>query len=183
MSYHEEAEWLSAEYVPGFDEYIKNGITSIGQRVLLLSGLLVMDGQLLSQKALEKIDYPERSSVLMEQICLISRLADDTQSYKAEKARGELASGIECYLKDHPECTEEEALNHIYGIMEVTAKELTKEYLKVDDDDDVPFPCKKMLFEETRVTMVIFKEGDGFGISKTTIKDYIKDCLIEPLPL
>nr|Q4QSN4.1 RecName: Full=(E)-gamma-bisabolene synthase; Short=PmeTPS3 [Pseudotsuga menziesii]AAX07266.1 (E)-gamma-bisabolene synthase [Pseudotsuga menziesii] len=182
LSYHEEAEWLSAEYVPGFDEYIKNGITSIGQRVLLLSGLLVMDGQLLSQKALEKIDYPERSRVLMEQICLISRLADDTQSYKAEKARGELASGIECYMKDHPECTEEEALNHIYGIMEVTAKELTKEYLKVDDDD-VPFACKKMLFEETRVTMVIFKDGDRLSNSKLEMKDHFKECLIEPLPL
>lgn len=64
-------------------------------------------------------------------------------------------------------------------------KELTWEFLKPDDtsDVDIPFECKKMLMEETLVTMVIFKEGDGFGISKRKIKDYIKECVIEPLPL
>jgi len=138
-----------------------------------------MEGQLLSQEALEKVDYPGRR-VLTELNSLISRLADDTKTYKAEKARGELASSIECYMKDHPECTEEEALNHIYGILEPAVKELSMEFLK---PDDVPFPCKKMLFEETRVTMVIFKDGDGFGVSKLEVKDNIKECLIDPLPL
>jgi len=179
LGYYEEAEWLAAEYVPSLDEYIKNGITSIGQRILLLSGVLIMEGQLLSQEALEKVDYPGRR-VLTELNSLISRLADDTKTYKAEKARGELASSIECYMKDHPECTEEEALNHIYGILEPAVKELSMEFLK---PDDVPFPCKKMIFEETRVTMVIFKDGDGFGVSKLEVKDNIKECLIDPLPL
>jgi len=179
LGYYEEAEWLAAEYVPTLDEYIKNGITSIGQRILLLSGVLIMEGQLLSQEALEKVDYPGRR-VLTELNSLISRLADDTKTYKAEKARGELASSIECYMKDHPGCQEEEALNHIYGILEPAVKELTREFLKADH---VPFPCKKMLFDETRVTMVIFKDGDGFGISKLEVKDHIKECLIEPLPL
>lgn len=180
LGYYEEAEWLAAEYVPSLDEYIKNGITSIGQRILLLSGVLIMEGQLLSQEALEKVDYPGRR-VLTELNNLISRLADDTKTYKAEKARGELASSIECYMKDHPGCKEEEALNHIYGILEAAVKELTREFLKADDH--VPLACKKMIFDETRVTMVIFKDGDGFGISKWEVKDHIKECLIEPLPL
>eukprot|EP00253_Pinus_taeda_P021517 PITA_21517 len=181
MGYYEEAEWLAAEYVPSLDEYIRNGITSIGQRILLLSGVLIMEEQLLSQEALEKVDYPGRR-VLTELNSLISRLADDTKTYKAEKARGELASSIECYMKDHPECTEEEALNHIYGILEPAVKELTREFLK-PGDDDVPLACRKMLFEETRVTMVIFKDGDGFGVSKWEVKDNIKECLIDPIPL
>eukprot|EP00253_Pinus_taeda_P017606 PITA_17606 len=180
LGYYEEAEWLAAEYVPSLDEYIRNGITSIGQRILLLSGVLIMDGQLLSQEALEKVDYPGRR-VLTELNSLISRLADDTKTYKAEKARGELASSIECYMKDHPGCKEEEALNHIYGILEAAVKELTREFLKADDH--VPLACKKMIFDETRVTMVIFKDGDGFGISKWEVKDHIKECLVEPLPL
>eukprot|EP00253_Pinus_taeda_P017099 PITA_17099 len=181
LSYYEEAEWLAAEYVPSLDEYIKNGITSIGQRILLLSGVLIMEEQLLSQEALEKVDYPGRR-VLTELISLISRLVDDTKTYKAEKARGELASSIECYMKDHPECTEEEALNHIYDILEPAVKELTREFLK-PGDDDVPFACRKMLFEETRVTMAIFKDGDGFSVSKWEAKDNIKECLIDPIPL
>nr|ADH29869.1 e-beta farnesene synthase [Pinus sylvestris] len=184
LGYYEEAEWLASEYVPSLEEYIRNGIISIGQRILLVSGVLLMEGQILSQEALEKLDYPGRR-VLTELNCIITRLADDIHTYKAEKARGELASSIECYMKEHPGSTEEVAVNYMYSLLEPAVKELTWEFLKPDDtsDVDIPFQCKKMLMEETRVTMVIFKEGDGFGISKTKIKDYIKECLIEPLPL
>lgn len=184
MGYYEEAEWLASEYVPSLEEYIKNGIISIGQRILLVSGVLLMEGQILSQEALEQLDYPGRR-VLTELNCIITRLADDIHTYKAEKARGELASSIECYMKEHPGSREEMAVNYMYSLLEPAMKELTWEFLKPDDtsDVDIPLECKKMLMEETRVTMVIFKEGDGFGISKTKIKDYIKECLIEPLPL
>lgn len=184
MGYYEEAEWLASEYVPSLEEYIKNGIISIGQRILLVSGVLLMEGQLLSQEALEQLDYPGRR-VLTELNSIITRLADDIHTYKAEKARGELASSIECYMKEHPGSTEEVAVNYLYGLLEPAVKELTWEFLKPDDtcDAHIPFQCKKMLMEETRVTMVIFKEGDGFGISKTKIKDYIRECLIDPLPL
>jgi len=143
-----------------------------------------MEGQILSQEALEQLDYPGRR-VLTELNCIITRLANDIHTYKAEKARGELASSIECYMKEHPGSTEEGAANYIYGLLEPAVKELTWEFLKPHNtcDAHIPFQCKKMLMEETRVTMVIFKEGDGFGISRTKIKDDIKECLIEPLPL
>nr|ADX42737.1 (E)-beta-farnesene synthase 1 [Pseudotsuga menziesii] len=183
MGYYEEAEWLACEYMPSLEEYIRNGIISIGQRILVVSGVLLMEGQILSQEALEQLDYPGRR-VLTELNSIITRLADDIHTYKAEKARGELASSIECYMKEHPGSTEEVAVNYMYSLLEPAVKELTWEFLKPEDSTvHIPFQCKKMLMEETRVTMVIFKEGDGFGISKTKIKDYIKDCLIEPLPL
>jgi hypothetical protein len=59
-------------------------------------------------------------------------------------------------------------------------KEMTREFLK---KDDVPFPCKKMHFDEMRVTTLILKDGNGFDISKLEVKDHIKECLIEPLPV
>ena len=40
-----------------------------------------------------------------------------------------------------------------------------------------------MVMEETRVTIVILKEGDALVALKQKIKDYIKECLIEPLAL
>eukprot|EP00253_Pinus_taeda_P006279 PITA_06279 len=184
LGYYEEAEWLASQYVPSLEEYIKNGIISIGQRTLLVSGVLLMKGQILSREALEQLDYPGRR-VLTELNCIITRLADDIQTYKAEKARGELASSIECYMKEHPGSTEEVAVNYMYSLLEPAVKELTWEFLKPEDtsDVDIPFPCKKMVMEETRVTMVIFKEEDGYSISKTKIKEYIRECFIEPLPL
>eukprot|EP00253_Pinus_taeda_P007639 PITA_07639 len=158
LGYYEEAEWLASQYVPSLEEYIKNGIISIGQRTLLVSGVLLMKGQILSREALEQLDYPGRR-VLTELNCIITRLADDIQTYKAEKARGELASSIECYMKEHPGSTEEVAVKYMYSLLEPAVKELTWEFLKPEDtsDVDIPFPCKKMVMEETRVTMVIFK--------------------------
>jgi len=143
-----------------------------------------MKGQILTQEALEQLDYPGRR-VLTELNCIITRLADDIHTYKAEKARGELASTIECYMREFPGSTEEVAVSYIYSLLEPAVKELTWEFLKPDDTWDVhiPFQCKKMLMEETRVTMVIFKEGDGFSISKTKIKEYIRECFIAPLQL
>eukprot|EP00253_Pinus_taeda_P007466 PITA_07466 len=184
LGYYEEAEWLASQYVPSLEEYIKNGIISIGQRTLLVSGVLLMKGKILSREALEQLDYPGRR-VLTELNCIITRLADDIHTYKAEKARGELASSIECYMKEHPGSTEEVAVNYMYNLLEPAVKELTWEFLKPEDtsDVDIPFPCKKMVMEETRVTMVIFKEEDGYNISKTKIKEYIRECFIEPLPL
>eukprot|EP00253_Pinus_taeda_P004977 PITA_04977 len=184
LGYYEEAEWLASQYVPSLEEYIKNGIISIGQRTLLVSGVLLMKGQILSREALEQLDYPGRR-VPTELNCIITRLADDIQTYKAEKARGELASSIECYMKEHLGSTEEVAVNYMYSLLEPAVKELTWELLKPEDtsDVDIPFPCKKMVMEETRVTMVIFKEEDGYSISKTKIKKYIRECFIEPLPL
>eukprot|EP01018_Ginkgo_biloba_P004092 Gb_24809 [translate_table: standard] len=178
--YMEEAEWLAAEHVPTLEEYIRNGITSIGQRVLLLSGVFLM-GQLLPENILQQVDLPGHPDKLIELNCIISRLSDDTKTFQAEKARGELASSIECYMKDHPGSTEEEALNHLYAILDPAIKELTRQFL--NPHDNVPLPCKKMLFDETRVTMVIFRDGDGFGVSKKEVKDYIKETLIQPLPM
>eukprot|EP01018_Ginkgo_biloba_P005575 Gb_14748 [translate_table: standard] len=43
----------------------------------------------------------------------------------AEKARGELASSIKCYMKDHPRSIEEEALKHFYARLDPTITELT----------------------------------------------------------
>eukprot|EP01018_Ginkgo_biloba_P004093 Gb_39995 [translate_table: standard] len=178
--YMEEAEWLAAEHVPTLEEYIRNGITSIGQRVLLLSGVFLM-GQLLPENILQQVDLPGHPDKLIELNCIISRLSDDTKTFQAEKARGELASSIECYMKDHRGSTEEEALNHLYAILDPAIKELTRQFL--NPHDNVPLPCKKMLFDETRVTMVIFRDGDGFGVSKKEVKDYIKETLIQPLPM
>ena len=97
-----------------------------------------MEGQILSQEALEQLDYPGRR-VLTELNSIITRLADDIHTYKAEKARGELASSIECYMRENPGSTEEVSVNYMYSLLEPAVKELTWEFLKPKDTVHIPF--------------------------------------------
>lgn len=63
---------------------------------------------------------------------------------QAKDDGGEFASGIECYLKEKPECTEEDAMNHLIGLLNLTAMELNWEFVK---HDGVALCLKKFVFE------------------------------------
>lgn len=89
-------------------------------------------------------------------------------------------------MREHlPECTEEEALNHIECLMNAKLKELTREFLNPDSSSNhVLFTCKKMIFEVVKGMLGMFKYGDTIctpNIQETM--DYVKESLIQPLPL
>eukprot|EP01018_Ginkgo_biloba_P010787 Gb_15698 [translate_table: standard] len=172
----QEAEWTADEHVPTWDTYINNGITSTGQRVVVLNSMFFA-GKLLPEHILQQIDFPSK---FMELLGLITRLIGDTKSFKAEKARGELASSIECYMKENPGSIEEAALDHIYGLINTCLKEFNWEFLK---PDNVPLCVKKLLFHSGRIAIFAYKNGDGLSISRDKIKDHITEILIEPMPM
>uniref|UniRef100_A0A0G7ZP14 Putative terpene synthase, PgTPS26 n=1 Tax=Picea glauca TaxID=3330 RepID=A0A0G7ZP14_PICGL len=175
-SYLQEAEWIAAGYIPSFNEYLKNGLASSGSCVLNLIPLLLM-GQILPDDILEQIYSPSKIHHLVE---LTMRLADDIRDFKAEKERGDLASVIECYLKDNPESTVEDALNHFHGILDLSLKELNLEFMK---KDSVPLCCKKYVYNFIRAVQLLTKYRDGFNTSDKETKDQIFKVLIEPVPL
>lgn len=186
LSYLQESEWQAAKHVPSFDEYIKNGIISSGMRPVLLTVVLLM-GQPLPREVLEQIDYPGSKNAFIELTSYFIRLIDDIMTYKSEKGRGELASSIECYMREHlPECTEEEALNHIECLMDAALKELTREFLKPDNSCNrvLVFSCKKMIFEVVKGVLAMYKYGDTFSSPNVQeTMDYVKESFIHPLPL
>eukprot|EP01018_Ginkgo_biloba_P016472 Gb_08043 [translate_table: standard] len=127
-SYFEEGKWTSAQHVPTFDDYLQDAVVSIGFRVLMLYSVLFMD-IMLPDNILQQVDFPSK---LPELIALTWRLSNDTRS-QDEKARGELVSCITSNLKDNPGSTEEDALNHIYGLNDQALKESTLEFFKLDN--------------------------------------------------
>eukprot|EP01018_Ginkgo_biloba_P029634 Gb_38696 [translate_table: standard] len=176
-AYFQEAEWMADGYVPTLDEYIKNGKNSSAHRLWTMHPMLLM-GQLISDDILRQLEFP--ASNLLELIGLSSRLADDTQDFEDEKASGELISSIWSYLKDNPEATEEDALNHINGIIDHSLMELNREFLKTDD---IPLCCKKMISNISKGCQFFYRHGDGFSISSKEIKDQIFKILIHPVPI
>nr|H8ZM73.1 RecName: Full=Bifunctional cis-abienol synthase, chloroplastic; AltName: Full=Diterpene synthase TPS4; Short=AbdiTPS4; Flags: Precursor [Abies balsamea]AEL99953.1 diterpene synthase TPS4 [Abies balsamea] len=166
-----EAEWSQGKYVPSFDEYIENAQVSIGVATILLITILFTE----EDDILSHIDY---GSKFLRLASLTARLANDIKTYQEERAHGEVVSAIQCYMKDRPEITEEEALKYVYGRMVNDLAELNSEYLK---SNEMPQNCKRLVFDTARVAQLFTMEGDGLTYSDTMeIKEHIKKCLFEP---
>eukprot|EP01018_Ginkgo_biloba_P025697 Gb_31098 [translate_table: standard] len=99
-AYLQEAEWIADEYVPTMEEYIENGINSFGLGVLTLHCILLLN-QPLTDHILGEIDMPSRFHRL---VGLAARLRGDAKIFRTERARGEVASSVSCYMKGNPGC-------------------------------------------------------------------------------
>lgn len=176
-AYMQEAKWISSGYLPTFDEYLENGRVSFGSRITTLEPMLTL-GFPLPPRILQEIDFPSK---LNELICAILRLKGDTQCYKADRARGEEASSVSCYMKDHPGITEEDAVNQINAMVNNLTKELNWELLR--PDSGVPISYKKVAFDICRVFHYGYKYRDGFSVASVEIKNLVTRTVVETVPL
>nr|UPQ49781.1 levopimaradiene synthase [Phylloglossum drummondii] len=167
-----EAEWSERSYVPKFEEYIENAKVSIALGTVILNSIFFC-GEPLPDHVLQQLDF--RSNFL-HLVCLTGRLINDTKTFEAEKERGELASSISCYMNDNPSVSEEESKAHVYGIIDAALKELNWELVR---PNNVPLPCKRLLFNTARVMQLFYMVRDGFGISDMEMKGHLHNVLFQ----
>lgn len=96
-----------------------------------------------------------------------------------EKEHGQIASGVESYVKDHPESSIEYGLNNINDILDHSFKELNWEFL---NHEVVPPCCKKFTVGLAIAMQFFFKYKHGFSTYNKEIKDQIWKVLIEQVP-
>lgn len=98
---------------------------------------------------------------------------------QAERGRGEVASAIQCYMKEHPEMSEEEAVEYIYSLMENGLADLKWEFMKAKD---VPDNCRRLVFDNARLMQLFYMEVDGFTRAhESEITEHVKKILFEPV--
>jgi len=175
-AYLQDTEWLASGHIPTFDEYVKNAEGTVGMALLILIPNLLI-GQFLPIDILEKIDFPSRIHHLLGFNC---RLLDDARDFKVSNDNGDV-SCIDCYLKDHPESTAEDALNHVNGIIRNGVAEMNWEFLK---HDSVPllntkYNCNAL----ARGAQFIYYGGDGFSTSNKVMKQQVQKVIIDPVPM
>eukprot|EP01018_Ginkgo_biloba_P025775 Gb_27156 [translate_table: standard] len=176
----QEAEWIEAQHVPTWEEYIENGINSTGLRMVTLHCILLLN-EPLTDNILREVDMPSKFHRLVQ---LTTRLRGDTRNFKVEKARGEVASSIACYMKDNPGCTEEDALKHIEVVLDHSFKELNCEFLKPDEANNFSMcDTKRHAFNIARGLQFFYTHGDGFSVSSTNTNNHIHTILLEPVPI
>ncbi|KAK3034686.1 hypothetical protein RJ639_032447, partial [Escallonia herrerae] len=124
-AYNTEAKWFIAGYLPQFDEYM--GIAYVTSTCFLLTTTCFLGMAEVSAK--EAFAWLRTTPRSLMACATIFRLVDDIATYEVEKGRGQIATGIECYMKEHNK-SKEEAMSEFKARAEDAWKDLNKELTK-----------------------------------------------------
>ena len=93
--------------------------------------------------------------------------------------RGEVANGVNCYMKQHG-VTKEEAVEVLSKMERENYKILREEFVV---SKDVP---RQILLRPVNIARVLdsyYKDGDGFSHPDQNLKDLVTSLFLRPIPL
>ncbi|XP_073010336.1 (3S,6E)-nerolidol synthase 1 isoform X2 [Typha latifolia] len=118
-----EARWFTAKQVPMTSTYLKNAVISTGLHIVLVH-IFFLIGQGITKETVEVI---ESDPGLITCPATILRLWDDLGSAKDENQEGFDGSYIDCYMKENPQCSVDDAREHVMDLISKTWEALNKE--------------------------------------------------------
>ncbi|KAJ4833932.1 Trehalose-6-P synthase/phosphatase complex synthase subunit [Turnera subulata] len=163
--YLAEARWRTRGYVPTMEEYMEISIVSTCYPMLTVTSFLGM-GPLATEKAFE---WASNDPKIVKASAIICRLMDDIVTHQFEQQRDHVASGIQCYMKQHSDLSEEEIVKLFREEIRNAWKDMNEECLK---PTAVPMPLLQRVLNFARAMDVIYKDGDGY-----TNPHLLKDCV------
>ncbi|GAB4827235.1 hypothetical protein Ancab_034122 [Ancistrocladus abbreviatus] len=175
-SYFVEVTWLKAGYVPTFEEYMRNGRITSDSQIIITSSFIGMK-DMADQKA---FDWVISGSKTVRATEVIGRLMNDIVSHEEEQTRagGHVASGVECYMKEH-HMNRERAVEEIKTKIKYAWKEINEEFLR-----PTPMPMHILMraLNLVRTEHVFYKDIDGYTYSRG-VKDDIMATYAAPIPI
>ncbi|XP_055802420.1 terpene synthase 17-like [Solanum dulcamara] len=174
-AYFQEVKWYNEKKVPRMEQYMKNGISSSAYLLLTTTSWLAM-GKIATKDA---FDWLATEPPILVASCIIGRLLNDLKSHEDEQKRGDVASGVECYMNEYG-VTKEEAHIKIRNIIENYWKDLNEEYFKMDEAI-IPRVLLMRIINLTRVVGFLYKDEDAYTFSKNNLKYVISDILVDPI--
>nr|XP_016451975.1 PREDICTED: vetispiradiene synthase 2-like [Nicotiana tabacum] len=175
-SYYTEAQWFIKGKSPPFEEYLSNALITGTYYLLAPASLLGMKS---ASKA--AFDWMMNKPKILVASALIGRVIDDVATYKIEKEKGQLVTGIECYMKEH-NLTVEEASAQLSEMAENAWKDLNKECIIKPTNSSMPAEILKPIVNLTRLIDVVYKNNeDGYSNPKNNVKSVIEALLVNPI--
>ncbi|GLJ38272.1 hypothetical protein SUGI_0779180 [Cryptomeria japonica] len=156
----QQTRWNASKYIPTYDEYIQIAATTAAVGPLSLHPFLLAAPDL-ANNTIEKIFNNQCRFCKIMWLC--TRLNDDAHDYQDGKLHGQTVSAISSYMRDHPECSEEETLNHINYIIHQL--------------------LEKLSFNLNRGIQCFFVLGDGFSYHDEGMKQRVIKVLIDPVKI
>ncbi|XP_060185402.1 vetispiradiene synthase 3-like [Lycium barbarum] len=172
-SYYIEAQWFIEGKIPSFKEYLSNALITGTYYLLAPASLLGMRSA--SKTA---FDWMMNKPKILLASALIGRVIDDIATYKIEKEKGQLITGIECYMQEN-NLSVEEASAELSEIAENAWKDLNKECIK---PTSMPAEILMPIVNLTRLIDVVYKNNqDGYSNPKNNVKSVIEALLVNPI--
>ncbi|GLJ38258.1 hypothetical protein SUGI_0778860 [Cryptomeria japonica] len=166
-------QWKEGQYVPSYNEYIKIAATTGASGLLSLHPILLAVPNL-EDDAIEKIFL--NKSRFNELIWLTRCLVDDAHDFQDDKLHGQTTSAISWYMKDHPKCSEEEAVIHINNLFDQLLIELTWEFL---NPNKVLLKWENLYFNIVKGVQSFYVFGDGFQYHDKGVKQRVFKVLFD----
>lgn len=174
-SYFHEAKWLHQNCVPPLEEYMDVALISSGYLMLIMSTFVLM-GDITTT---ELLDWVFTMPKIVRASSIICRLMDDIVSYKHEKERGQLASAVECYMRQYG-TSEKETIEELSKQVMDAWKDMNEECL---NPTPVPRPLITQVLNYARAMDVLYKGVDGYTNAPIALKDSVASVLVDPVPI
>ncbi|KAM7486333.1 hypothetical protein LguiA_002342 [Lonicera macranthoides] len=174
-AYFDEANWYHKGYVPTMEEYMEVAVASAGYRMLAITSFVGMGDSVTKQA----FDWVSNNPLIVEACAVYSRLANDMVGHMSEQESGDVASAVECYMKQHS-VTKEEAFVEFNRRITNAWKDMNQECL---GSTAVPMALLERVLNLARVINIMYKDEDVYKNARTRVKNFITSLLIENVPI
>ncbi|VAH43065.1 unnamed protein product [Triticum turgidum subsp. durum] len=171
--YLQEVEWLHQNHKPSFKDHLSLSAMSIGSPTLCV-GLMVGMGDPITREAFEwAASYPNVAITCGK----IARLMDDIAAFTGGKAKGDMASSIECYMVEH-RVTSEVAISKILSLLEDEWKTLNQ--AQFEHHSHLPVVQRIINFANSMLVFYAGKDAYTFSIN---LKETVESLFVKPIPM
>ncbi|CAN8237763.1 unnamed protein product [Cochlearia groenlandica] len=168
--YLEIAKWARAGHVPSFKEYMEVGITTAGMDDMVIYSFIGMDD---CDDTIVYEWFASRPKFIIAFNAML-RLVNDIATFDEEFERGEVANGVNCYMKDHG-VSKEDAIICLRKVIKDHHEIMMDEFFN-EPSTVLPRQIRMRVFNLARVVKLFYKEGDGFGHPNENLKAHFT-CL------
>ncbi|XP_016480628.2 vetispiradiene synthase 3 [Nicotiana tabacum] len=174
-NYFVEAKWFIEGYMPPVSEYLSNALATSTYYLLTTTSYL---GMKCANK--EDFEWLDKNPKILEANVTLCRVIDDIATYEVEKSRGQIETGIECYMRDYDVSTEE-AMEKFQEMAEIAWKDVNEGILR-------PTPVSTKILTRilnlARIIDVTYKHNqDGYTHPEKVLKPHIIALLVDSIEI
>nr|QNC49794.1 terpene synthase 12b [Leucophyllum frutescens] len=174
-SYHVEAKWFIEGYLPPFEEYLNNALITCTYCYHTTTSMLGTESA-----TKEEFEWLSKKPKMLVAGLTICRVIDDIATYEVEKERGQIATGIECYMRDNG-VTKEVAVDKFFEIATNAWKDINEECLRpYAQSRDV---LQRILNLERIIDVTYKNNEDGYTQPEKVLKPHIIALFVDPIKI
>ncbi|KAM3360323.1 hypothetical protein P3S68_020035 [Capsicum galapagoense] len=170
-SYNIEAKWFIEGHMPPASEYLRNAFVTTTYYYLATTSYLGM-----KYAKEQEFEWLSKNPKILEGCVTICRVIDDIATYEVEKNRGQLSTGIECYMRDYSVSTKE-AMAKFQEMGESGWKDINEGMLR---PTPIPIEFLSRILNLARLVDVTYKHNeDGYTHPEKVIKPHIIAMVVD----